>query len=315
MTQRGGIGVISNPLSGRNRRNPRRMRRLAYILGERGELALPEGLDRLEAEIRVFHERGIDVLCINGGDGTIHQVMTALYTVYGDDTPFPQIALLKGGTMNTIARNIGVRLSSTDMLGRVATRYHAGVPLGTTQRSLMIINDKKAGFIYANAGVAHFLGEYYRGGDSSPWKAIKVLTRAIVSSILGTEYAATMFRFIGMKISVDRQGLSHDAFVAVGVSTVADLGFGFQAFYQTFSHPRHLHLIGVAEPVWGLTAALPRIRLARPTKREHIEDHVGREIVLEATEPVLYTIDGDMYPGEQRMTFRVGPQVTFITGQ
>ncbi|MFT4975229.1 MAG: diacylglycerol kinase (ATP) [Myxococcota bacterium] len=314
MSSRGGIGVISNPLSGRNRKNPRVMRRLAYVLGERGELALPEGLDRLEAEIRVFHERGIDVLCINGGDGTIHQVMTALYAVYGDDEPFPKIALLKGGTMNTIARNVGVRTAAEDMLGRVASRYHAGVPLSTTQRCLMIINDRRAGFIYGNAGIAHFLEEYYAGGDSSPWKAVKVLTRAIVSSVLGTEYAGQMFRLIDMDITLDGSPLSHTAYTTVGISTVADLGFGFRPFYQVYTHPRHLHLIGVAEPVWALTASLLKIRMARPTNRPHTEDHVALDIRLQAAEPVAYTIDGDMYPGEQTMSFRAGPAVTFITG-
>lgn len=309
-----GIGVISNPMSGKNRRNPQLVKRLAYILGERGELALPEGLDRLEAEVRVFHERQIDVLCINGGDGTIHQVMTALYKVYGDHTPFPQIALLQGGTMNTIARNVGLRTGPEDMLGRVASRYHAGAPLSTTQRRLMVINDTKAGFIFANAGIANFLEEYYAGGDSSPWKAVRVLARSILSVLTGTQYAAEMFRMVGMEITVDGVRLSHGQFSAVGVSTVADLGFGFRAFYQVYSHPQHLHLIGVAEPVWGLTMSLLRIWMARPMNRPHTEDHVARAVRLEAAEPVAYTIDGDMYPGEQSMTFRAGPAVTFITG-
>lgn len=314
MSPRGGIGVISNPLSGKNRRDPQLMRRLGYILGERGELALPEGLDRLEAEVRVFRERGIEVLCINGGDGTIHQVMTALYTVYRDEEPFPRIALLKGGTMNTIARNVGVRIGAEDMLGRVASRYHAGAPLATTQRCLMIINDQRAGFIYGNAGIAHFLEEYYAGGDSSPWKALKVLARSVTSTILGTEYAARMFRMIDMDITVDGEPLAHTAYSTVGVSTVADLGFGFRPFYKIVDHPSHLHLIGVGEPVWALVASLHRIRMALPMHRAHVEDHVAREVVLRAAEPVAYTIDGDMYPGEQNLTFRAGPTVTFITG-
>ncbi|MEL6349447.1 MAG: diacylglycerol kinase family protein [Myxococcota bacterium] len=312
MTSRsGGIGVISNPLSGRNRKNPGLMERLAYILGERGEMALPEGLDRLEAEIQIFRDRQIDVLCINGGDGTIHQVMTKLFRVYGDD-PLPQIALLKGGTMNTIARNVGVRLPAEDMLGRVVARYHAGAPFSTQTHNLLVINEQRAGFIFGNGGIAHFLEEYYEGGNSSPIKAVRILARCVVSAILGTRYATDLFRYLTMKMTLDGEPLARDQYTMLGISTVADLGLGFRPFYRVEANPDRLQLVGIGCPPLQMAASLPRIRLAMPVLRDDVEDHIAAEIRLESSEPISYTIDGDMYSGEQTLRFRAGPRVRFI---
>lgn len=129
-----GIGVVTNPRSGKNRRNPGLVRQLAYVLGDRGELQQPGDLDDLARVAQGFRERAIDVLCINGGDGTIHKVLTALVRVYGTD-PLPIVALLRGGTMNTTARNLGLRGRAEDLLGTVVSRYHAGDPLALVERT------------------------------------------------------------------------------------------------------------------------------------------------------------------------------------
>ena len=309
-----GIGVISNPLSGRNRRNPQRQERLAYPLGARGELALPEGLDRLEAELLVFRERQIEVLCINGGDGTIHQVMTALLRVYGAAGPFPQIALLKGGTMNTIARNVGVRMGAEDMLGHVVSRYHSGAAFPTTTRNLLVADDTRAGFIFGNVGIARFLEAYYAGGDASPWKAVRLLASLVVAAVLGTPYAEEMLGAQVVRITADGQPVARERFTMLGAATVADIGIGFRPFYGILQNPDHIHLIGIGCPPFQFATALPRIRLALPTRRADVTDLLARQLHLELPAPVGYTIDGDLYPPVQSVRLAVGPRVTFITG-
>ncbi len=48
-------------------------------------------------------------ILIEGGDGTVRTVMTALLNSYGDDEPLPAISILPSGTTNQIARNIGLK--------------------------------------------------------------------------------------------------------------------------------------------------------------------------------------------------------------
>lgn len=133
----GGIAVISNPRSGVNRRNPELLKRLAYVLGDKGELAQPPDLDHLEETVRSLRERDIDILCVNGGDGTLHKVLSALVRVYGDGLSgealtrvrLPYIAILKAGTVNTISRNIGLRMRARPFLGTIVDAWHADAPL------------------------------------------------------------------------------------------------------------------------------------------------------------------------------------------
>ncbi len=57
-----GIGVITNPRSRRNRKDPRLAQQLAYVMGEQGQLYAPGDLDALDQVAKHFLEREIDVL-------------------------------------------------------------------------------------------------------------------------------------------------------------------------------------------------------------------------------------------------------------
>ena len=55
-----------------------------------------------------WRERGVDTIAISGGDGTVHAVLD---TIFGRN-PFPRrplLAVLRGGTANMTARDIGMR--------------------------------------------------------------------------------------------------------------------------------------------------------------------------------------------------------------
>src|SRR5690349_19758362 len=103
-----GIGIIANPHSKLNKQNPERHELLGYILGQQGQLRLTESLEHLSKVAAEFHQKKIDILAINGGDGTISRTLTAIVNEYKGD-PLPPIALLRGGTMNVLAQNLGVK--------------------------------------------------------------------------------------------------------------------------------------------------------------------------------------------------------------
>ena len=144
------LGLIANPHSGKNKHSPNRLNLLRQQLGERGRFCVPNSISDLPDIIRELRRKGLTVLCIDGGDGTVHQVVNALFQVYGNDL-WPQIALLKGGTMNNIARNVGVPLLKrskgllSDILSDKSLR---------TNRHHPLIVDNKAGFIFGVGGVA-----------------------------------------------------------------------------------------------------------------------------------------------------------------
>ena len=124
----GGIGIVNNPRSRRNRRRPRIGRRLRAQLGDDGDVldaATPEELARA---LETFRGAGVDVLGVNGGDGTAHFVLSAFARAY-DGAPLPRVLLLPGGAMNTVARAHGIRGSPERTLWDIVTRRRAGMPL------------------------------------------------------------------------------------------------------------------------------------------------------------------------------------------
>src|SRR5262245_52846991 len=99
------------------------MRRLGYLIGSRGAAEATRPLDHLYRVAEEFKKAEIDMLGLNGGDGTIHHTLTAFSKAYGDQ-PLPQVALLRGGTMNTICNSLGLKGDPPKLLFELVDRYH-----------------------------------------------------------------------------------------------------------------------------------------------------------------------------------------------
>jgi len=90
------VGLIYNPRSHRNKGQDLDSRIAPDVIvaqpGDREQL--PDALARLA-------ERGIDLLVINGGDGTVRDVLTCGDPIFGDD--WPVLAVLPKGKTNALA--------------------------------------------------------------------------------------------------------------------------------------------------------------------------------------------------------------------
>lgn len=95
-------GVICNPRSHRNRQAE-----ISHVVPTPDVvLAAPRTHGELAATLTEFAARGIELLVIDGGDGTIRDVLTAAADAFGDE--MPQVALLPTGKTNALALDLGV---------------------------------------------------------------------------------------------------------------------------------------------------------------------------------------------------------------
>lgn len=95
-------GVICNPRSHRNRKAE-----IAHqVPAPDVVLAAPRTHGELAATLTEFAARGIGLLVIDGGDGTIRDVLTAAHDAFGED--MPQVAILPTGKTNALALDLGV---------------------------------------------------------------------------------------------------------------------------------------------------------------------------------------------------------------
>ncbi len=276
-------------------------------------VAQPKDRAELVETARRFRDRGVDILAINGGDGTAHVILTAFVQAYGSD-PLPPVALLRGGTMNTVANGVGVRGTPAELLGRLVARYHSGEPNAEVERNLLCVPGQEAqyGFLFGNGLIANFLDAYYEGTEPSPAKAAWILARAIGAALVGGAFIRRLMRPIELEIQVDGAAWPKASYLCVGAGTVDDIGLGFRPFYAAPRHPDHVHAVAFACTPVGIIAELGRIWMARPTRNANIRSAITRSLRMTAPAPIAYMIDGDFHTGGCTLEVTAGPRVRLL---
>jgi len=95
------LGIITNYQAGRNRKRPERIRALVRASGATAFDVTD--LDSIRAATRQLAEEGVEILAVNGGDGTVHAVLTRLMR---RQSRLPLIAVIPGGTTNLTANDL-----------------------------------------------------------------------------------------------------------------------------------------------------------------------------------------------------------------
>ncbi|MEM6856722.1 MAG: acylglycerol kinase family protein [Pseudomonadota bacterium] len=95
------VGVIYNPRSHRNQGAD-----FDCGLSPQIHIATPENRDGLPKALSEFAEAGVDLLVINGGDGTVRDVLTCGRAIFNDD--WPALAVIPKGKTNALTVDLGV---------------------------------------------------------------------------------------------------------------------------------------------------------------------------------------------------------------
>lgn len=310
----GGIGIVNNPRSRRNQRCAAIARRLALLLRGDGEVADASTPEELQRAIERFRAARVDVVGVNGGDGTGRWVLTATARAWGAD-PLPKLLLLRGGAMNTVAHGHGIRGGPERILADVLARIRGGAPLRTVERDLLRVStdagEERLGFIFGTGAVVAFLEAYYATGRPSPAMAGLLIARALASALLGGRFAASLARRERVHVATDGDEWPDSSYLALAAATTPDVGFGFRAFSRCSEQPGSFHVIGVTGSAARLALAAPRIRRGAPWRRRLAQDEVARELILEGEGP-RFTLDGDLYAADRTVTIRTGPAIEIV---
>jgi len=310
-----GIGIVTNPNSRRNRRNPEQVKRLGYILGDSDSRhELTKHPDDIRKVAERFKENGVEVLALNGGDGTNHVTLSTFIDVYGE-TPLPLIAFLRGGTMNTISNAIGIKGTPGKIVLRIAENYHLGEPFEISERDLLKVEHGEQvhyGFIFGNGLIYNFLDAYYNSGNPSPWVGFTTLVRGALSGVIGGSFAKQLMSPFKARVTVDGEVWERREFKAVLASSIEQLGLGFRPFTRCRETPGKFNLLAVIGSTPRFVMQLPRARVGKLMNPSVITSDVASDVLFESEEPIPFIIDGDMHHSEGPVRLSTVPRLRII---
>ncbi len=312
-----GIGIVNNPRSRRNLRQPETATRLRRLLDGDGEVADASTPDELASVVERFRRAGIEVLGVNGGDGTGHKVLTAFASAYGS-APLPRLALLRGGAMNNVATSHGIRGPPERTLRRLVEHARAGRPYRTVERDLLRIEADGGvplyGFLFGTGVVVTFLDAYYRSPRPSRARAAALVVRGALSSLVGGSFARSLARREPLRVRADGEEWPDAAYAALLAGTVPEMGLGFEPLARCSEQPGFFHAVGITASIARIVPRLPGIWLGRPWPRRLAMDAVTRDLAVQAPSALRFTLDGDLYAAGRSLRISTGPSIAVIVG-
>ena len=313
------IGVVINPLSGGNLNGLGDIRR---IIDDHPQVVHCDVQTPQEvlAGLRDFADQDVDLLAVNGGDGTVQAVLTALF----HQQPFeiqPLLAVLQSGTTSMTARDVGFSGSRRQSL-RKLFRWAA---TGTGNARML---ERPVLRVQAPGHQTRY-GMFF--GASAIYQGIQYFHRKLNTKGLRGEVGPglTILRFIWSAARRDSDFIKpvpvcaviddnppqqFDSIVVL-VSTLKRLFLGLHPYWGSESGP--LHYTAVRARPRHMLRALPSILRGRSgahgTPENGFYSHNAHEIKLNLEGG--FTLDGQLYRPENQQeptVVRYGGTATFL---
>ena len=300
------IGVVINPnaLGVRRRRGLRS--RLEALVGRRGEVVETQTPAELSSVLARFRAAGVQLVAICGGDGTNLATITELVRAWGPR--LPTIAILRGGTVNTIAQNLGIHGEPDQVLERVIRHLDAGEEVPSRGQDLLAVNGLY-GFLFAALMGARFLEAYYGGIRPGPAWAGVLAARTIASSLWKGPFSRWLFAPVDLDLEVDgRRPAEVTRPRLIVASTVPDVGIGMRVAWQAGHQPGRFNLIASELSTTSMALQVHRVVGGRPLHGGPHLDVLAQRARLRFREPEAYTFDGELFRGSD-IEISVGPRL------
>ncbi len=299
------LAVILNPNALGVRRSPGLADRMRRVTDGTGEVVVTRSAAELEVAARRLADEGVELVAACGGDGTNLSTLSALAGAYGRER-LPTFAILRGGTVNTIAQNLGIRGRPDEILTRLVIAARAG-PVGTVGQDLLEVNGMY-GFLFAALMGARFLEAYYGGINPGIMSATALTARTMVSSLVQGRLARWLFAPADVALTVDGEELPRERYRLLVASVVRDVGMGFRVPWQAGRAPGRFHVVASGLSTTSMALQLPRVFAGRPLSgRPHL-DRLASRVRIRFAEPQSYTLDGDLFRASE-VDVTIGPRV------
>lgn len=306
-----GIGIITNPHSKLNKRNPKRQELLTYVAGEQGQVRITHSLEELAEVAHEYSNKSLDILAINGGDGTISRTLTTFIHAYGDK-PLPPIVILRGGTINMLAKNLGITGSPEQVLFRLMEAYSTNEFKRKVKLPTLKVGNEY-GFLFGNGSCHAFLQEFYKNKTGAVGSLL-LLLKIIFSRFFAKTFYDRIIFDQKMSYLVDRKIDKAHRSCSLFCSVVEKMPLGKKLFYElnSYSEPcfQAISAILPASKAWY---QLPLSVILKPKSDPKSRDSfIAKKVELTCETYGGYTLDGELFePKDKKVTIEMGPTLDF----
>jgi diacylglycerol kinase family enzyme len=254
-------------------------------------------------------------LAINGGDGTINRTLTAVVNAYGSE-PLPKIALLRGGTMNVLATNLGIRGSSPRILYRLCEAYSSEQEAFATKTISSLKVEDSYGFLFADGIAYTVLDEFYKNKTGPLGAAWLVLRLGLSTLIKGLLFERLMK---SERKSIATDGVPYELHqdketCSIMAASIERMPFGFRLFPFARRKLKQMQWFSVTCEPRSVLWHLPQILLQNRTMLLPFKiSGVCERLSITAPQGYTYSLDGELFTSKSTtLTIEPGPNFEFI---
>jgi hypothetical protein len=300
------LGVISNPLSGGNRRGG--LNGIRRFLQDYPDIPHLEArtAEEVQSSLADFARKDLNLVVVNSGDGTIQAALTALFT-HGAFRSLPLLALLCGGTTNMTHQDLGLRGPRVDALRRLLNWAHHGDGEALIQRrSILRVQTPSCphplyGFFFGAGcifkGIQFFHSRVHRMGLSGDPAHLLILARFLWALARRQD---ALVAPVPAAIRADRSVTVSKNLLLLLITTLDRLILGLRPFWSQDGGP--LRLTAVSAGPRRLLRALPALVRGRGNSCATPDNGYlscnAREIQLGLDGG--FAIDGELFPTDPR---------------
>jgi diacylglycerol kinase-like protein len=306
------LGIVANGRSWRNRGAGASPAPPGDALFE-----APDSPDDYPEVMRRFAAAGVTTLAVDGGDGTLRDVMSAMAPAFGE--ALPQIALLPNGKTNVAAADVGGAGRGPDAVAKLAAALKDGSRIVTSVRRPIVASfDGRSvyGFVFglgAFERATRLVDERVHDRGFAQKLGVALGVVASGSAALFGKEREVWRRGVPLSLAIDgAPETTHDSFALLATS-LRRWVLGLWPFWGEGEGA--IEVTEVAAPPRRLALNLSTAGLGQPRASAATEGWRSERadlIVLGLRDPFI--IDGDRFaPGpDGKVELRAGPALTFV---
>ena len=310
------VGVLNNPLSGGNRRGLGRIKEVmaAYQAVPNREVQTPADV---ASALDDFSRQEVNLIVINGGDGTVQAALTVLHQHQPFET-LPLLAVLKAGTTSMTAGDVGLKGSGEQALGKVLQWARTGDgKFAILQRPVLRVevapgHEPVYGMFFGAAGIYQgiqfFKNRLNRRGFRGEWApGLTIALFLLAVALRGRDYVVP----VPVTTELDQGPPEQRNWLLVMISALERLFLGLRPYWGREQGP--LHYTAVAAGPQHLLRVLPGLVRGKECRYSTPENgyfsHNVQQVRLTLNSG--FTVDGELYEPDASL----GPVVVQNGGQ